>query len=257
MSIVYGPVPSWRLGRSLGIDLVSTAFKTCTFDCVYCQLGKTANKREKRRYFVSLERLKRELESVKDVPADYATFSGVGEPTLAKNIGKAIELARQVLRMPVAVLTNSSLMADHYVCHELARADVVVAKLDAPDDHLLQEINRPVFNRSFHSIFNGIKSFRAMFTGKLALQMMFIEANKNRAAELAEIAEQLSPDEVQLNTPLRPCPVSPLRPEEMLLIEGIFTRFEHVVSVYHASKPVVVPVDSQQTVRRRPEVPKS
>ena len=257
MSIVYGPVPSWRLGRSLGIDLVSTDFKTCSFDCVYCQLGGTVNKREERRYFVSLERLKQELNLVKDIPADCATFSGMGEPTLAKNLGKAIEMARYLLKIPVAVLTNSSMLSDQAVRQELASADMVVIKLDAPDDYLLREINRPVFNCSFDKILDGIKSFRAMFKGKLAVQMMFIEANKNHAAELAEIVQQLSPDEMQLNTPLRPCPVNALSPEEMKFIHGMFTRLDNVVSVYQAAKPVVVPINSLQTARRRPEIAKS
>jgi len=236
---------------------VSTAFKTCSFDCVYCQLGRTINKREKRSYFVSLERLKQELEFMKAVPADCATFSGMGEPTLASNIGKAIQMTKSLLNIPVAVLTNSSLLPDQAVRQELANADIVVVKLDAPDDYLLREINRPVLNCSFDNILDGIKSFRSMFRGKLAIQMMFIETNKNRAAELAEIAEQLSTDEVQLNTPLRPCPVRPLRPEEMLLIQRMFTKLGHVVTVYSAPKPVVVPFDNLQTVRRRPEIPLS
>ena len=119
-SIIYGPVPSWRLGRSLGIDLLSTKGKTCSFDCIYCQLGKTVHSLTERRQFVSLDELAAELEGVKDIPADYATFSGVGEPTLASNLGEAIELARSVLRLPVAVLTNSSLMTREDVCNELA-----------------------------------------------------------------------------------------------------------------------------------------
>ena len=86
MSIIYGPVPSWRLGRSLGIDLLSTRGKTCSFDCVYCQLGRTVHFVIERKEFVPISRLVSELESVRGVAADYATFSGVGEPTLARNL---------------------------------------------------------------------------------------------------------------------------------------------------------------------------
>ena len=89
MSIIYGPVPSWRLGRSLGIDLLSTPEKTCSFDCIYCQLGRTIHQRRQPKEYVPLSRLVSELEQVRWIKADYATFSGVGEPTLARNLGPA------------------------------------------------------------------------------------------------------------------------------------------------------------------------
>jgi len=109
-SIIYGPVPSWRLGRSLGIDLLCAPGKTCSFDCVYCQLGKTTNPTIERGEFVSIGKLTKELEEIKDIAADYVTFSGAGEPTLASNLEQAIEVAKSILPLPVAVLTNSSLM---------------------------------------------------------------------------------------------------------------------------------------------------
>ena len=93
-NIIYGPVSSWRLGRSLGVDLVSTRGKTCSFDCIYCQLGNTVHPLGERRQFVSMAQLAHELETVRDIAIDYATFSGVAEPTLASNLGKAIELVR-------------------------------------------------------------------------------------------------------------------------------------------------------------------
>jgi len=93
-SIIYGPVPSWRLGKSLGIDLLSAKGKTCCFDCVYCQLGRTLHLLTERRQFVSLEHLAEELESVKGLDIDYVTFSGMGEPALASNLGEAIEWSK-------------------------------------------------------------------------------------------------------------------------------------------------------------------
>ena len=96
-SIIYGPVPSWRLGRSLGVDLLPGRGKTCCFGCVYCQLGTTTNPLTERSEFVSLDDLARELQSLKHVRADHATFSGMGEPTLASNLGRAIELVKEVL----------------------------------------------------------------------------------------------------------------------------------------------------------------
>ena len=252
-SIIYGPVPSWRLGRSLGIDLLSTKGKTCSFDCIYCQLGKTIHPLTTRKQFVSLDRLAAELERVKGIAADYATFSGVGEPTLASNLGEAIELAKSVLGLPVAVLTNSSLMTRQDVRHELSLADVVVAKLDAPHEELFRQINRPVMKCTLDEIIRAIGLLRQEYKGKLALQMMFVEANKGYAIEMAGIAEQLSADEVQLNTPLRPCAMQPLTAEDISAIKQAFSGHRVVMTIYEASKPEVVPIDSKETLRRRPQ----
>lgn len=252
-SIIYGPVPSWRLGRSLGVDLVSTNEKTCSFDCIYCQLGKTIHPLAKRRQFVTIDNLSQELTSVKNIVADYLTFSGMAEPTLASNLGEAISLAKSILPLPVAVLTNSSLMPREDVCHDLAQADVVIAKIDAPNDQLFRKINNPVVDYSFDQILGSIDHFRKRFRGKLALQMMFIAANKDYARQMADIARQLLPDEVQLNTPLRPCPIKPLTPDEIAIIEKEFAGLK-VVSVYQASKPEVVPLNLEETLRRRPKL---
>jgi wyosine [tRNA(Phe)-imidazoG37] synthetase (radical SAM superfamily) len=252
-SILYGPVPSWRLGRSLGVDLLPAGGKTCSFDCIYCQLGRTARRLEARAEFVSLSVLARELEGVRNVPADYVTFSGMGEPTLASNLGEAIRLAREVLGLPVAVLTNSSLMAREDVRGDLACADVVVAKVDAADEQLFRRINRPLPSFSLAEIVESIELFRTAYTGKLALQMMFVEANKPFAAELAALAGGLSPDEVQINTPLRPCPVTPLSADEIAAIREEFRRLSNVVTVHDAVRPEVTPLDVAETRRRRPE----
>lgn len=253
MSITYGPVPSWRLAKSLGIDMVSTRLKTCSFDCIYCQLGDTVNRQADRKEFVSLKNLGHELNLLKEVDADCATFSGIGEPTLASNIGEAIEMARQSLRIPIAVLTNSSLLHERRVREELAGADIVVAKIDAPDDDLLRLINRPVFSLSIHRLLEGIKSFRSIFDGKLAIQLMFMELNRGKGPQLAELVKSLAADEVQINTPLRPCPVTPLSPADLSQISRSFPGFKRVITVYEASKPAVLPLNKQQTERRRPD----
>ena len=253
-SIIYGPVPSWRLGRSLGIDLLSTGGKTCSFDCVYCQLGMTVHPEVEREEFVSLDRLARELKTAEGIAADYATFSGMGEPSLASNLGQAIRLVKSTLKLPVAVLTNSSLIPREDVRHELTLADVVVAKVDAPTENIFRKINRPVGSQTLAGILKALKLFREEYHGKLALQMMFVEANKGYAVEMAEIAEQLSPDEVQINTPLRPCGAAPLSPEDLVAIEQEFGNFKNVLTVYEASKPEVVPFDLAETLRRRPKL---
>ncbi len=250
-SILYGPVSSWRLGRSLGVDILSTKTKLCSFDCIYCQLGETVRPQVRRREFVTLAELARELEAVGDIAIDYATFSGMGEPTLASNLGQAIDMVRSTLGSPVAVLTNSSLMPREDVRQELAQADVVVAKVDAPDEALYYQVNRPRVRYSLGEILEAIRLFRSEYKGKLALQMMFVDANKAHAAQMARLAKQLSPDEVQLNTPLRPCAVSPLPPEEIAAIQQEFSTLSGVVTVYQASRPEVIPLDSEETLRRR------
>lgn len=251
-SVIYGPVPSWRLGRSLGIDLLSTKGKTCSFDCIYCQLGKTVHPLTERKEFVNLDKLAVELKKVREIPADYATFSGVGEPTLASNFGEAIKLVKAALKLPVAVLTNSSLMAREDVRHDLSLADVVVAKMDAPNEELFQQISRPVTRQKLDEILRALMLFRKEYKGKLALQMMFVEENKGYALEMARIAKQLLPDEVQINTPLRPCAVQPLSPEEIAAIRRAFSSLKGVVTVYEAPRPEATPFNQKETLLRRP-----
>jgi wyosine [tRNA(Phe)-imidazoG37] synthetase (radical SAM superfamily) len=251
MSIIYGPVPSWRLGRSLGIDLLPGRGKTCCYRCTYCQLGVTTNPTAQRAEFVKLDDLARELATVKGVPADHVTFSGTGEPTLAANLGRAIDIAHRALGLPVAVLTNSALIPREDVREELAKADVVVAKLDAPDERLFRLINRPVVDLSLEEIVDGIRRFRSEWSGKLALQMMFLTANKGAADEMAAVAASLSPDEVQVNTPLRPSAAAPLSRQEIAAICESFKGLP-VRSVYEAVPLVVTPVDVEATLRRRP-----
>jgi len=253
-SIIYGPVPSWRLGRSLGIDLLSTNGKTCSFDCVYCQLGKTVHPEVERKEFVSLDRLGRELKTVEGIAADYTTFSGMGEPSLASNLGEAIRLVKSALKLPVAVLTNSSLIPREDVRRELALADMVVAKIDAPTEEIFHKINRPAGSQTLDGILKALQLFRKEYHGKLALQMMFIEANRGCAVGMVEIAGRLSPDELQINTPLRPCGVTPLSTGEVAAIEREFGNFQNVFTVYGALKPEVVPIDSAATLRRRPKL---
>ncbi len=249
--IIYGPVPSWRLGRSLGIDLLNSVDKVCSFDCIYCQLGKTVNPAIERGEFISLSKLIREMEKAKGIPADHVTFSGTGEPTMANNLSQAIELAKDIFHLPTAVLTNSSLMSREDVRYDLARADVVVAKLDAHEQELFQQMNRPAAGILFSEIIEGIIEFRKRFKGKLSLQVMFTADNREFSREIASLAETLFPDEVQLNTPLRPCAVQPLSPEEMLSVKDDFRRLRGVVMVYEADRPEVAPLNLENTLHRR------
>jgi wyosine [tRNA(Phe)-imidazoG37] synthetase (radical SAM superfamily) len=254
MAIIYGPVPSWRLGRSLGIDLLNTRRKVCSFDCIYCQLGKGSELTLEPGEFVSLERLGSEIKSLRPIKANYATFSGMGEPTLASNLGEAIELARSILDLPIAVLTNSSLMFREDVRQRLAHADIVVAKLDVPNEELFGMVNRPAPGLHFERIKDGIRLFRDKYRGKLALQIMFVEANKDYASEIAALARQISPDEVQIDTPLRPSKVKPLPRENIASIREKFNNVKNVITVYETPKPEVRPLNLAETLRRRPNL---
>jgi len=252
VSVIYGPVPSWRLGRSLGVDPVSTKGKTCSFDCIYCQLGRTKHPVTERRNFIRVEQLIEELKRAEGLPLDYITFSGVAEPSLAANLGPLVRTVRERSPYPIAILTNSSLIVREDVREELALFDLVAAKVDAPNEALFQAINRPFVPYSLEEIVEGIRRFREGFTGRLALQMMFVEANKDHASEMAQLARELKPDEVQLNTPLRPSPVRPLSPGEMEVIEEAFQGL-NVLNVYKAERPEVVPLEESETRRRRPK----
>jgi len=213
VNYVYGPVPSWRLGRSLGIDPVSTLGKTCSFDCIYCQLGRTVHPLTTRQRFVESEALRRQLDQMGNVLVDTITFSGVGEPTLAANLAELVAVGRETLPVrPVAILTNASLISQEDVRRDLALFDVVVAKLDAASEELFRQINRPFASCTLADIVMGLRQFRRAFGGKLALQMMFVEANRKWAAEMAALARLCAPDEVQLNTPLRPNPGAAFEP---------------------------------------------
>jgi len=251
MKYVYGPVPSWRLGRSLGVDLISGE-KACTFDCIYCQLGKTIRHIIKRQLFVPTSEIVKELESIPQLQLDYITLSGTGEPTLAADLGETISEIKKRFKNRVAVLTNSSLMHDPQVRKELSLADLVVAKLDAPTEALFKLINQPTNGVTLHMVVEGIKRFNEEYPGKLALQMMFVPQNKEQAAAMAQLAKEINPVEVEVNTPLRPCPIQPLSPEELSKIKELFKPLK-VYSVYDVERPETRPMDEVETRRRRPE----
>jgi len=176
----------------------------------------------------------------------------VAEPTLSINLRELVAVVREVMsNHPVAVLTNASLIWREDVRADLRHFDIVVAKLDAPTEELFRRINRPVGGVSLAQILAGIGEFREAFDGKLALQMMFTEANRDQAGQMAALARTLHPDQVQLNTPLRPCPVQPLSFDEMARIQTAFVRLA-TINVYTAQRLDVAPLDVEATRRRRP-----
>jgi len=255
---IYGPVPSWRLGSSLGIDLLSQEDKICNFDCVYCQLGPNKKHTVERKVYVPVEKIIKELGELPDTNIDYITFSGRGEPTFAANLGEGIKSVKLIRKEPIAVITNASLIGSDEVIKELILADFVIAKLDACSQELLQEINRPVCGIEFGGIVEGLKAFKEKYQGKLALQMMFISNNKNYLSKFIYLANYIKPDEIQINTPLRPCGIKPLVREEIVKIkDGLISACKgvNVVSA-HDERTIkdIVSLSGADTLKRRGKV---
>ncbi len=203
---VYGPVPSRRLGRSLGVDLVP--FKTCTYDCVYCQLGRTTRKTLERAAFCDVRALAGEVrDRVQRSRPDYVTLAGSGEPTLEARFGDLIEEIKTGTDVPVVLLTNGSLLWDEEVWRAAALADAVLPSLDAGDEAFFQWVNRPVEGLSFDRVLSGLIAFRERYAGPIWLEVMVLAGKTDAAGRLEAIADaaaKIRPDCIHLNTPIRP-----------------------------------------------------
>lgn len=204
---VYGPVPSRRLGRSLGVDLVP--FKTCTYDCIYCQLGRTTNLTIRRKEYVSIERVLSELKSkLGSGPApEYITLAGSGEPTLNSRLGDLVSRIKDLTRIPVAVLTNGSLLWMSEVQNALMKADLVIPSLDAVDEALFQYVNRPHPKIAFARMTEGLAEFTERFGGEVWLEVFLLAGVTEFPVEVKKIAalvKIIHPARVQLNTISRP-----------------------------------------------------
>ncbi len=204
---VYGPVQSWRFGKSLGIDPIGPT-STCSFDCVYCQLGDIESQTMKRRIFIPTERVREDLEQFSPYRVDIVTFSGSGEPTLAENLGELLIMTKMITAKPVAVLTNGTLLSDHTVRCQLEQADVVSVKVDSILSDALQRINRPLADFNMGRFWAGLWQFRQQYRGNLSVQTMLLSPwSEEQQAYYMAMMQQLGPDEIQLNTPTRPKPV--------------------------------------------------
>ena len=250
---IYGPVSSWRLGSSLGIDPLSRKEKICTFDCIYCQLGKTEVFSSERKIFVPVAEIIKEIGLLPSLDIDYITFSGTGEPTLAKNLGEIMRTIKKIRKEKIAILTNSSLMHRKDVQEDMLLADFVVAKLDAPLQRIFELVNKPIKTTKIENIIQAIKDFKSRYIGKLALQITFVKENKKYAPEIARIAREINPNEIQINTPLRPCGVQPLSEAELNVIKSYFNGL-NTISVYDAEKKQCKPISSEDTLRRRGKI---
>jgi wyosine [tRNA(Phe)-imidazoG37] synthetase (radical SAM superfamily) len=205
---VYGPVESWRYGRSLGIDPIG-AVSTCSFNCVYCQLGDIEHQIAQRQVFVPTAQIQADLQPFAPWNVDIVTLSGSGEPTLALNLGEIVQMLKATTAKPVAVLTNGTLLSDPAVRADLAIADRVAVKLDAITAQQWQRINRPISDLKLTRTLAGLKTFRQHYAGNLAVQTMLLSpwSELEQSLYIAEM-EDLDPNEIQLNIPTRPKPLT-------------------------------------------------
>lgn len=212
---LFGPVPSRRLGMSLGVDLVPK--KVCSLDCVYCEVGKTTKLTLDRKEYIKMDKLKEELSHYFNTnpDPDYITFSGSGEPTLNSSIGKVLQFIKQNRpNIPVAVLTNGTLLYDKNVREAIIHADVVLPSLDAATEEVFRKINRPATDLSIDKYIQGLIDFRKEFKGKIWLEIFILPGYNDSENELAELKKailKIKPDSIQLNTLDRPGTVSNLK----------------------------------------------
>jgi len=209
MKFVYGPVPSRRLGQSLGVDPIP--LKTCNWNCVYCQLGRTTPLTNERMEYIPkeeiLSQVKESLTARNKGEIDWITFVGSGEPTLHSGIGWLIREVKNISDLPVAVITNGALLYIPAVRQELLIADAVLPSLDAGKTWLYRKINRPHPEISFERLLNGLVAFRDEYSGKLWVETMLVHDLNDSEIALNDIAaalQMIRPDEVHINLPTRP-----------------------------------------------------
>jgi len=195
------------LGRSLGIDIVPA--KACTLDCVYCQIGRTTDKSVERKNYTDIEAVLAELKErlVTGLKADFITISGSGEPTLHSRLGELINGIKKITDIPVAIITNGTLLYRPDVRADCAKADVVLPSLDAGDEQTFQKINRPHTDISIEKLISGLCAFRKEYAGQIWLEVFFVEGLNTDSEQIAKIKsaiERICPDKVQLNTAVRP-----------------------------------------------------
>lgn len=254
LNYIFGPVPSRRLGFSLGVDIVP--FKTCTLDCVYCQLGRTTIKTVKREGFVTPKDILYELIYVLDQgqSLDYITFSGSGEPTLNSNIGEIIKSIKGITDTPVAVITNGTLLYQKGVREALCNADLVIPSLDAVTKEVFDRINRPHSSLRIDQIIEGLKSFGREYSGEIWLEIMFVKGQNDHVDELEKIkaiVSEIAPKKIQLNTVIRPPAESSaegLSMEELQAIKTILGENYSVIGEFQKKEQEANEIDIKSAI---------
>ncbi len=262
---LFGPVPSRRLGMSLGVDLVPR--KVCSLDCVYCEVGKTTKLTLERKEYILYDRVINELAHYfKNNPdPDYITFSGSGEPTLNSRIGDVLQFIKQKKpNIPIAVLTNGTLLFDPDVREELKAADVVLPSLDAATNAIFHKINRPAAELDMEKYIQGLIDFRKEFKGKIWLEIFILpdyNFKEKELKELKKIIARINPDSIQLNSLDRPGTVADLNSatrEELEKIASVwkFKNIEIISAVSQRKNIQSYRSDAEtaiyETISRRP-----
>jgi wyosine [tRNA(Phe)-imidazoG37] synthetase (radical SAM superfamily) len=236
---VYGPVPSRRLGLSLGVDIVP--LKTCSFNCIYCQLGRTTKTTVERRAYTPVDAVAADVATaLRERPTpDFITISGSGEPTLHSRLGELIDRIRTVTHLPVAVITNGSLLWLPEVRADCVKADVVLPSLDAGDPEMFARVNRPHPDVTFERVVSGLAAFRREYEGQIWLEVFLVRgANDTEEAvrAIARVVADVKPDRVQLNTAVRPTAeagLEPVSPERLAELAALFAPPGEVIADYH------------------------
>ncbi len=228
MKYIYGPVPSRRLGLSLGVSPIPK--KTCNYSCVYCQLGRTNHMTNSRKMFYKVDDIISEFKQtlLKKTPFDVITIVGEGEPTLYLGLGELIEKLKSLTEKPIAVITNGALLYDDNVRLELSKADIILPTLDAYNNESFKLINRPHGSIKYADVLNGIILFSKEYKGNLWLEMMFIK-NINDSEDIIKeyktLLEELNYDRLYLNTPVRP----PAEKNIEAVLPGVMIKIQSVL----------------------------
>lgn len=209
MKYLYGPVKSRRLGLSLGVTLLPQ--KVCSFNCIYCQLGKTANLSRERKEYLKPEEILEELKSwlannADKIGLDYITLCGSGEPTLNTKVKEIIQEIKKITTVPVVVITNACFLNDLALRQALSGADLIVPSLDAVTEEVFKKINRPEPTINIEDIINGLINLRKEFSGKIWLEVMLVRGvndDLRQLKKMKEVIERINPDKIQLNSPVR------------------------------------------------------
>lgn len=227
MKYIYGPVPSRRLGISLGVSPIPK--KTCNYSCIYCQLGRTDHMTNTRKMFFPVEDILAEFDEFLEskVKFDVVTIVGEGEPTLYRGLGELIREIKKRTDKPVAVITNGALLYDPDLRRELYDADIVLPTLDAYDEASFRKINRPHGTITFDMVDKGLKKFSEEYKGQLWIELMLMEGINDDDESLKKYSEALNKlryDRLYINTPVRP-------PAESYVKALSHDKMNHVVDV--------------------------
>ncbi len=237
---IFGPVPSRRLGMSLGVDLVPQ--KVCSLDCVYCEVGTTTKLTTDRMEYVPYAKVVKELTEylANNPPPDYITFSGYGEPLLNSRIGDVLTFIKENYpQLKVAILTNGTLLSDKNVRAEIMQADLVLPSVDAASDKVFKMLNRPEKHLKVEKHLQGLIDFSKEFKGDIWLEVFILPGyndNSNEIFELKKAIHEIQPSLVQLNTLDRPGAIEGLYPATKEQLEYIKSKldFENTIIVASA-----------------------